>query len=116
MRVISSKHLVRKSAKRSRKAFNVARLRRSAKQPVDLSDLPEITVAGPGESHRIVKQPVTIRLDSDILDYFKSTGHGYQTRINHILRMAVGQTENIPAQLHALAARLETMAGKSPHS
>ncbi|MHB1768099.1 MAG: BrnA antitoxin family protein [Phycisphaerae bacterium] len=116
MRVISSKHLVHKSAGAARKASNVARLRRSAKQPVDLSDLPEITVAGPGESHRIVKQPVTIRLDSDILDYFKSTGHGYQTRINHVLRLAVSQTENIPAQLHALAARLEATAGKSHHS
>ncbi len=116
MRVISSKHLVRKSAQTARRASNVARLRRSAKQPVDLSDLPEITVAGPGESHRIAKQPVTIRLDSDILDYFKSTGHGYQTRINHVLRMAIGQSENIPAQLHALAARLEAAAEKSHRS
>jgi len=32
------------------------------------------------------KKPVTLRLDSDVLEWFKSTGKGYQTRINAILR------------------------------
>ena len=34
----------------------------------------------------VVKKPVSIRLDSDVIDYFKDAGRGYQTRINQILR------------------------------
>ncbi len=32
------------------------------------------------------KQSVTIRLDTDVLEWFKSQGQGYQTRINKLLR------------------------------
>lgn len=32
------------------------------------------------------KKPVTLRLDADVLEWFKSTGKGYQTRINAVLR------------------------------
>lgn len=32
------------------------------------------------------KKPVTLRLDQDVLAFFKSRGTGYQTRINAILR------------------------------
>jgi len=32
------------------------------------------------------KQPVTIRLDEDVLTWFKTQGKGYQTRINMLLR------------------------------
>jgi uncharacterized protein (DUF4415 family) len=34
----------------------------------------------------IVKTAVSIRLDSDVLEFFKDAGKGYQTRINQILR------------------------------
>lgn len=34
----------------------------------------------------ITKTPVSLRIDSDILDTFKSMGKGYQTRINDELR------------------------------
>ena len=33
-----------------------------------------------------IKKAVSIRLDQDILDFFKAAGRGYQTRINTILR------------------------------
>ena len=32
------------------------------------------------------KQMVSLRLDSDVLDWFKRQGKGYQTRINAVLR------------------------------
>lgn len=32
------------------------------------------------------KTPVSIRLDQDVLDFFKAQGRGYQTRINAVLR------------------------------
>ena len=35
------------------------------------------------------KQPVSIRLDEDVLTYFKETGPRYQTRINKVLRSYV---------------------------
>jgi uncharacterized protein (DUF4415 family) len=35
----------------------------------------------------IVKTAVSIRLDSDVLEFFKDAGKGYQTRINQILRL-----------------------------
>lgn len=32
------------------------------------------------------KKPITIRLDSDVLEWMQSQGKGYQSRINAILR------------------------------
>lgn len=32
------------------------------------------------------KQAVSLRLDADVLDFFKADGKGYQTRINMVLR------------------------------
>jgi uncharacterized protein (DUF4415 family) len=33
------------------------------------------------------KKSVTIRLDSDVVDWFRAQGPGWQTRINRILRL-----------------------------
>ncbi|CUX26458.1 BrnA antitoxin family protein [Agrobacterium genomosp. 13] len=32
------------------------------------------------------KQSISIRVDQDVVDFFKSTGKGYQTRMNAVLR------------------------------
>ena len=32
------------------------------------------------------KRQITLRLDADVLDFFRATGKRYQTRINHVLR------------------------------
>jgi len=32
------------------------------------------------------KQAISVRLDADVLDFFKAGGKGYQTRINAVLR------------------------------
>jgi uncharacterized protein (DUF4415 family) len=45
------------------------------------TDTPSRTQANQG-----LKQIVTIRLDVDMLNWFKAAGPGYQTRINQILR------------------------------
>jgi uncharacterized protein (DUF4415 family) len=34
----------------------------------------------------IPKHAISIRLDSDVIDFFKAQGKGYQTRINAVLR------------------------------
>lgn len=59
--------------------------------PLDLSDIPEIdlkTLGSPaiGKFYRPIKKPVSIRLDADILAWFKSYPH-YQTLINKICRL-----------------------------
>jgi uncharacterized protein (DUF4415 family) len=47
-----------------------------------------------------LKQIVTIRLDTDMLEWFRGAGPGYQTRINQILRqhMADQQADQQAAQ------------------
>jgi len=35
------------------------------------------------------KMPVSLRLDKDVLNWFKARGRGYQTRINAVLRAYV---------------------------
>jgi uncharacterized protein (DUF4415 family) len=39
-----------------------------------------------GVLYRPIKKPVTLRLDADVLAWFKKSGRGYQTRINRALR------------------------------
>jgi uncharacterized protein (DUF4415 family) len=36
------------------------------------------------------KQLVSLRLDRDVIEHFRSTGDGWQTRINLTLRKAIG--------------------------
>jgi uncharacterized protein (DUF4415 family) len=60
---------------------------------LDLSDIPEITdwnnAVRSNQFYRPVKQQTSIRLDADVLAWFKAQGKGYQTRMNEILRDAM---------------------------
>ena len=61
---------------------------------IDTSDIPERKDwrgAVVGRFYRPIKEPVTIRLDADVLAWLKARGKGYQTRINGLLRMAMAQ-------------------------
>lgn len=56
---------------------------------MDLSDIPEQldwSKAERGRFYRPLKEPVTLRMDMDVLAWFKAQGKGYQTRINEVLR------------------------------
>jgi uncharacterized protein (DUF4415 family) len=58
---------------------------------IDLSDIPEMTDeqwknAERGRFYRPVKRQITARVDADVLEWLKSQGSGYQSRINAILR------------------------------
>lgn len=60
---------------------------------IDFSDIPEVT---PEMFARAVhrrnfvviprKKQLTLRIDSDVVDWYKKQGRGYQTRINSLLR------------------------------
>lgn len=39
-----------------------------------------------GEVHRPLKVPVGLKIDDDVLSWFKARGRGYQTRMNAVLR------------------------------
>ncbi len=41
----------------------------------------------------VTKQAVNLRLDADVLAYFKAAGDGWQTRINATLREAVRKSK-----------------------
>jgi uncharacterized protein (DUF4415 family) len=47
------------------------------------------SIADIGELYKPIKKPVTLRLDADVLAWFKKQGRGYQTRINRALRKVV---------------------------
>ena len=56
---------------------------------IDYSDIPELDDtfwANAVIEYPEKKKPVTLRLDADVLDWFRSLGKGYQTRINSVLR------------------------------
>lgn len=70
-------------------------------EDIDTSDIPEVTDwsrAVVGRFYRPIKEPVTLRLDADVIAWLKSQGPGYQTRINALLREAMTSTP--PAKLH----------------
>lgn len=63
---------------------------------IDYSDIPPLDrsfFTRATETWPPAKQQLTIRLDADVLHWLRSSGRGYQTRINRILRMAM---ENQP--------------------
>jgi uncharacterized protein (DUF4415 family) len=66
---------------RAAKGRTIGRLRATA-------DEGEVTDLGPDWRgyYRPIKKPVTLRLDADIVAWFKKQGRGYQTRINRALR------------------------------
>lgn len=62
-------------------------------EDIDLSDNPEVTpemfakaVVRRGLVTTPPKEQVTLRLDADVLNWFRARGTGYQTRINALLR------------------------------
>jgi uncharacterized protein (DUF4415 family) len=77
-----------------RQKENMKQIARIKDEDIDFSDIPELTdewFAGAvrGKFYRPVKEVVSIRLDKDVLAFFRSQGTGYQTRINSTLREAM---------------------------
>jgi uncharacterized protein (DUF4415 family) len=62
-----------------RKSLSLSSSMESSKRhPVSMGDVLEY--------YRPIKKPVTLRLDADVLAWFKRDGRRYQTRINAALR------------------------------
>lgn len=72
------------------------RLTAQRDEDIDTSDIPEITDfsrAVRGRLYRPVKQQITLRIDADLVAWFKAHGNKYQTRINEALREWVNEHE-----------------------
>ena len=74
-----------RSGKGNRRRRAANRRRRTAKGFAGLMEenLQNMKIA---DLYRPLKRPVTLRLDADVLAWFKKDGRRYQTRINSALR------------------------------
>ena len=62
-------------------------------EDIDFSEIPEITpemfargIVRRGLKPIPPKKQLTLRMDSDVIEWFKKQGRGYQTKINSLLR------------------------------
>ncbi len=65
-------------------------VRKMKDREIDFSEIPELDKSFFAKATLRLpkrKETVSIRLDPDILNWFKHQGQGYQTRINAVLRM-----------------------------
>lgn len=86
---------MRKLAKEQKR--QIAAVARKKDAGIDLKEMPEVvdwSGAEVGRYYRPAKQPVTMRLDADIVEWLKSYGRGYQTRANSLLRHAMESTRD----------------------
>ncbi|MEM7536062.1 MAG: BrnA antitoxin family protein [Chloroflexota bacterium] len=67
-----------------------ARLEAMSDDEIDTSDIPPLdeTFFTQGELRLPKSKPmISIRIDADVLEWFKAQGAGYQTRMNAVLRL-----------------------------
>lgn len=71
---------------------DLARVDALKDEEIDYSEIPDLSALGEEFWKKAVvkraepKAQVTIRMDREVLDWFKAQGTGYQTRINAVLR------------------------------
>src|ERR1700730_2068934 len=74
------------------RAKTAEELERDIARDPDFSGVPEDWYKRAEAVMPTPKKLLSLRLDSDVVDWFKSQGPGYQTRINAVLRAFVQQT------------------------
>lgn len=87
---------MKRSATTKRSQTDRTRVDVATDADIDLSDTPEVTpemfaraIVRRGLKPVPRKTQLTLRVDSDVLDWFKKQGQGYQTKINALLRAYV---------------------------
>lgn len=67
--------------------------RSPGRKRIDLSEIPEVSAEAfakglvrKGLAPVTRKAQVTLRIDADVIDWFRGKGRGYQTRINSVLK------------------------------
>jgi uncharacterized protein (DUF4415 family) len=80
-----------------RGAADLGRLRRVSDReirrtsPPELADLPEDFWERAALVDPVPKQPISLRVDVDVLEWFKAQGPRYQSRMNAVLRSYMAQ-------------------------
>jgi uncharacterized protein (DUF4415 family) len=59
--------------------------------PPELRDLPEDFWAGASIVEPVAKCAISLRVDTDVLEWFRSGGPRYQSRMNAVLRSYMSQ-------------------------
>jgi uncharacterized protein (DUF4415 family) len=84
---------MRKSATSKKSRTDWGRLKKMSDTEIDLSESPELTpemfaraVVRRGLRPVERKAQLTLRVDHDVLEWFRKRGRGYQTQINALLR------------------------------
>jgi uncharacterized protein (DUF4415 family) len=75
---------------KNRSHTNWERLSTMTEKEINLSDSPELDDSFFENATLLMPEPkksVSLRIDKDVLDWYKHQGPGYQTRINAVLRM-----------------------------
>ena len=73
-------------------------------EQIDIGEMPEVldwSGARRGVLYRPVKRQITLRIDADVIAWFRSRtrgGEGYQTNINRALREYIEQHRREPAR------------------
>lgn len=83
---------MKKKSTSTKSKTDFARLDKMKDEDIDYSDAPAVTpemfakaIVRRGLKPR-TKTQLTLRVDSDVVEWFKKQGRGYQTRINLLLR------------------------------
>ena len=80
---------MKKISSKRRSKTNWTRVDSLSDRDIDYSDIPELDKDFFKSATLVLPEPkttVTIRLDQQVLEWFKAKGPGYQTRINALLR------------------------------
>ena len=80
---------MKKISSKPRSKTNWTRVDSLSDRDIDYSDIPELDKDFFKSATLVLPEPkttVTIRLDQQVLEWFKAKGPGYQTRINALLR------------------------------
>ena len=75
---------------------NYKRISKLSDKDIDYSDIPETDEKFWSDAEVLFptkKTHVSIRLDDDIISWFKQFGRGYQTKINAVLRFYISNTQ-----------------------
>ncbi len=102
---MSGKHITRVSADQLRKlrpgktdwayvdALTDAEIEAAMRDDPDWADLIDMDWSDAVVVVPKKKKAISIRLDEDVIDYFRAKGEGYQTRMNAVLRHYMDKTK-----------------------
>jgi uncharacterized protein (DUF4415 family) len=95
---------MRKTSTSGKSKTDWKRLDSMKDEDIDFSDIPEVTaemfargIVRRGLKPVIRKEQLTLRIDSDVVKWYRKQGPGYQTRINSLLRAYMEEHTRKPA-------------------